>query len=148
MKGKLLLVSLIVLLFTFVPLLSAWSQDKVGKIGFHNNGYVKILKVQSHELGSSLKEIKTQSISGISLEYIPEISGTGDYVEVLVEVLRELSEGKPHKICVHYYDSKGAPMPGDSQFTDLGLSTGEIRAVKFEVPEKAQSFEIWLPKIE
>ena len=148
MKGK--YVSMFLALFimgAFQPSIVC-PQEKTGEVGLHDNGNLKIIKIKVHDLGSTLKKTKTViDVSGVPIEYCPESSGTGDYVEVLVEILKELSEEKGHKVCVHYYDSKGELMPGDSETTEKALSVGEIRAVIFDsMPYEARSFKIWLPK--
>ena len=64
------------------------AQEKTGEIGLHDNGYLEIIRVKVHDLGSSMKENKTvKDVTGVPVEYTRETSGSGDYVEVLVEVL-------------------------------------------------------------
>ena len=127
----------------------AFAQEKTGDMGLHDNGYLRVLKVKIHDLGSSPKETKTvQDVSGVPFEYIPKSSSSGDYIEVLVEIIEGLPEDRAHKVCIHYYDAEGEPMPGDSGHTDEGLSAGEIRSVVFDsTPFEAKSFKVWLPKV-
>ena len=126
------------------------AQEKTGEIGLHDNGYLEIIKVKVHDLGSSMKENKTvKDVTGVPMEYTRETSGSGDYVEVLVEVLKRVPEEKGHKVCIHYHDAHGDPMPGDSKYTEKNLSAGEIRAVVFDsMPYEAKTFKIWLPKVD
>ncbi len=61
----------------------------------------------------------------------------------------ELRLGKPcFKVCVDYLGSGGVPAGGDALFVDdspEGMVRGEMRTLSFHVPDRIQSYRVWLP---
>ena len=144
MRNNFLSTFLVILSFTFICSSNALSEEEIEETGLDNNGYLKILKVERHKKPKEMIRAIGSKSGKPTVYKAPE---SLDHLEILVEVLQELPEGKAHKVCIHYYDSNGEALPGASQYTEKDLSIGEIRSVTFDVPENAESFKVWLPEV-
>lgn len=62
----------------------------------------------------------------------------------------ELRLGKPcFKVCIDYLGPGGVPAAGDALFVDDspdGMVSGEMRTLSFHVPDRIQSYRVWLPQ--
>jgi hypothetical protein len=107
---------------------------KVETLGLDNNGYLKILNVKNEIIGR-------QRLLCVTVKVLQR-TGSLDWSMP--------RNNKPYfKICVDLFDSDGDPIGGKSQFihkSSTEMLPGEIKAVFFEIPGRAESWRVWLPK--